>query len=218
MHFSIKRDFIMVFLFNALFVFLLIILGILSGTSFFWWVFFGIVFLLMVIYDTSVIFASCDLGEETLVFKTGMFRYDIPVNQIEKVEKSKNFYSSLAHSIDRIRILTIDEKGKQRVYYIAVDDNDKLMDLLNLRINKRKGIEQQTTTQENIIKNEVTSNENVVVESPSEETSKVEKKATAKKTTAKKSTSGATKKKSATAKKTTTKKSTASSKKTAKKE
>ena len=139
MHFSIKRDFILIFLFNALYVFVLLALALLAlmPDAWFFWVIFAIVFGIMVIYDTSVIFASCDLDDDKITFKTGIFKYEIPFSQIARVEKSKNLYSSLAHSIDRLRILTYDENGKQKVYYIAVNDNDKLMDIINLKINSK---------------------------------------------------------------------------------
>ncbi len=227
MHFSIKRDFILIFLFNAVYVFVLLALAFLGlmPDAWFFWVIFAIVFGLMVIYDTSVIFASCDIDDDKITFKTGIFRYEIPFNQIARVEKSKNLYSSLAHSVDRLRILTYDEKDKQQVYYIAVNDNDKLMDLINLKIGQKE--ENKNTSVNNNEKTEalhetepVVIEGNVVEEKTEVATTtpkeKVTKSTKAKKTTGDTSTkkvsstkkSTSTTKKSATTKKTSTKKTT----------
>ena len=223
MHFSIKRDFILIFLFNAVYVFVLLALAFLGlmPDAWFFWVIFAIVFGLMVIYDTSVIFASCDIDDDKITFKTGIFKYEIPFNQIARVEKSKNLYSSLAHSVDRLRILTYDEKGKQQVYYIAVNDNDKLMDLINLKIGQKE--ENKNTSVNNNEKTEVLHETepvviegNVVEEKTTTPKEKVTKTTKAKKTTGDTSTkkvsstkkSTSTTKKSATTKKTSTKKTT----------
>lgn len=223
MHFSIKRDFILIFLFNAVYVFVLLALAFLGlmPDAWFFWVIFAIVFGLMVIYDTSVIFASCDIDDDKITFKTGIFKYEIPFNQIARVEKSKNLYSSLAHSVDRLRILTYDEKDKQQVYYIAVNDNDKLMDLINLKIGQKE--ENKNTSVNNNEKTEalhetepVVIEGNVVEEKTTTPKEKVTKSTKAKKTTGNTSTkkvsstkkSTSTTKKSATTKKTSTKKTT----------
>ena len=223
MHFSIKRDFILIFLFNAVYVFVLLALAFLGlmPDAWFFWVIFAIVFGLMVIYDTSVIFASCDIDDDKITFKTGIFKYEIPFNQIARVEKSKNLYSSLAHSVDRLRILTYDEKDKQQVYYIAVNDNDKLMDLINLKIGQKE--ENKNTSVNNNEKTEalhetepVVIEGNVVEEKTTTPKEKVTKTTKAKKTTGDTSTkkvsstkkSTSTTKKSATTKKTSTKKTT----------
>ena len=223
MHFSIKRDFILIFLFNAVYVFVLLALAFLGlmPDAWFFWVIFAIVFGLMVIYDTSVIFASCDIDDDKITFKTGIFKYEIPFNQIARVEKSKNLYSSLAHSVDRLRILTYDEKDKQQVYYIAVNDNDKLMDLINLKIGQKE--ENKNTSVNNNEKTEalhetepVVIEGNVVEEKTTTPKEKVTKSTKAKKTTGDTSTkkvsstkkSTSTTKKSATTKKTSTKKTT----------
>lgn len=174
MHFSIKRDFILIFLFNALYVFVLFALALLAlmPDAWFFWVIFAIVFGIMVIYDTSVIFASCDLDDDKITFKTGIFKYEIPFSQIARVEKSKNLYSSLAHSIDRLRILTYDENGKQKVYYIAVNDNDKLMDIINLKINSKNENEKAEVNKNNN-SNEAENNEVSEVKAVEENTSEI---------------------------------------------
>lgn len=65
------------------------------------------------------------------MFKTGAFKYDIKIAEIQKVTKERNYYGSLSLSADRIRILTKNAEGKLKVYYISVVDNDKLFSILN---------------------------------------------------------------------------------------
>ncbi len=137
MEFKVKRDFASIFAWDAFLVFLL-----LFGIAFFFNVWVGIVVLLinislLTIYNTSIIFASCKIENNTLTFKTGMFKYNINLNTIKKVEKSTNYYPSLSMSVDRVRLLT-NTNGKEKVYYVSVLDNDKLIDLINNAIKKKE--------------------------------------------------------------------------------
>ena len=198
MHFSVKRDFISIFLLNAFFVLLICMTLFLTATTWFFWIIFGIIVIITIIYNSCVIFASCDLDDDYITFRTGMFKYVIPFSEISRVDKSKNIYSSLALSYDRLRVLTYNSQGKQKVYYIAVDDNDKLMDIINLKINSKNEAKNETIVETKDLNNQ---NNNVVVEEPQQISSTVEeKKETPKKqtTSSKKTTSSSTKKKAST--------------------
>ena len=211
MHFSVKRDFISIFLLNAFFVLLICMTLFLTATTWFFWIFFGIIVIITIIYNSCVIFASCDLDDDYIIFRTGMFKYVIPFNEISRVDKSKNIYSSLALSYDRIRVLTYNSQGKQKVYYIAVDDNDKLMDIINLKIGKKSEAKNEVIVETKNLDNQ---NNNVVVEEPQQTVGGAEeKKETPKKrTTSKKTTYTSTKKKASTT--TTRTKKSSSTKKT----
>ena len=174
MEFKVKRDFLLVFLINLVLAFILYFSYITAVL---------VVFLILAIggialFNTSVIFASCKINNEELVFKTGVFKYTIKLNTIAKVTPSKNAYGSLSLSFDRLRVLTVSE-GKQKVYYISVVDNEKLLSVLTPNQKTEKV-------------------EEAVTEPKAEET-----KTTAKKSTTKKAT---TTNKSDSTKKTTTKK------------
>lgn len=145
MEFKVKRDFISIFLWSAFLTFLLLV-----GIAFFFNVWVGLIVLLInltliAIYATSIIFASCKIENNTLLFRTGMFKYSINLNTIKKVEKAKNYYPSLSMSVDRVRLLT-NVDGKEKVYYVSVLDNDKLIDLITNSTKKKEAKPQETAT------------------------------------------------------------------------
>lgn len=189
MEFKVKRDFLPIYITNLCLALLLGLIFGLSANPIVLAVTIFIVVSVLTLYNTTVIFASCKLTEDALIFQAGIFKYTIKLNQIVKVTKSKNGFASLSLSYDRIRILTIDEKLNQKVYYVSVEDNDNLIELIS-PVKKVK------------------------VEQP--KTEEVELKPAAKKTTAKKTTKSTTTKKAAT-KKSTAKKTTTTKKTTTKK-
>lgn len=189
MEFKVKRDFLPIYITNLCLALLLGLIFGLSANPIVLAVTIFIVVSVLTLYNTTVIFASCKLTEDALIFQAGIFKYTIKLNQIVKVTKSKNAFASLSLSYDRIRILTIDEKLNQKVYYVSVEDNDNLIELIS-PVKKVK------------------------VEQP--KTEEVKLKPAAKKTTAKKTTKSTTTKKAAT-KKSTAKKTTTTKKTTTKK-
>lgn len=189
MEFKVKRDFLPIYITNLCLALLLGLIFGLSANPIVLAVTIFIVVSVLTLYNTTVIFASCKLTEDALIFQAGIFKYTIKLNQIVKVTKSKNGFASLSLSYDRIRILTIDEKLNQKVYYVSVEDNDNLIELIS-PVKKVK------------------------VEQP--KTEEVKLKPAAKKTTAKKTTKSTTTKKAAT-KKSTAKKTTTTKKTTTKK-
>ena len=218
MSFSVKRDFISIFAIEALLVLCMTVFGFASATSWFFWVFFGITFILFAIYNYSVICASCEMDDNHLVFRTGFFKYDIDLNKVTSVYKSKNFYGSLALSIDRLT-LHVNEDGKDKFYNISVQDNDKLLELINLRLEHNKNVKQnkpveQKISQEKAEEKTTEQVEEKATKSPAKKTTTTKKKSTTtKKSTATKSKS-TTAKKQSTTKKTTTKSSASKSSKT----
>lgn len=189
MEFKVKRDFLPIYITNLCLALLLGLIFGLSANPIVLAVTIFIVVSVLTLYNTTVIFASCKLTEDALIFQAGIFKYTIKLNQIVKVTKSKNGFASLSLSYDRIRILTIDEKLNQKVYYVSVEDNDNLIELIS-PVKKVK------------------------VEQP--KTEEVKLKPAEKKTTAKKTTKSTTTKKAAT-KKSTAKKTTTTKKTTTKK-
>lgn len=198
MEFKIKRDFLPIFIINLVLAFILVVPTIAFSNWIGYLIAFDVVILtIIVLYNTSVIFSSCKLENNTLYYKAGVFKYEIDLNTIKNVSLARNIHFSLALSLDRIRISTI-ENGKQKVYYISVCDNENLLSLL-----KPKKEEKVVETK--------------VEEKPAEE-KKAEEKATKTVKSAKKVTTTTKKapaKKPAT-KKTTTAKKTTTSKKVAK--
>ena len=130
MEFKVKRDFLLVFLINVLLVFLVCVTIPFAYNAWVFVVVFTICFAILAFYDTAVIFATCKVENDLLTFKTGVFSYKINLNTIVKVERTKNIYGSLALSCDRVRILT-NVDGKNKVYYVSVVDNEKLMSIIS---------------------------------------------------------------------------------------
>ncbi len=209
MEFKVKRDFIPIFLVNIL------MLLIAAGSIIFflhttgWLVIVTIVdALIFIFYNSSIIFARCTITEDKLIYRTGMFKYSIPLDKIAKVTKAKNYHMSLALSIDRVRILVVGETGKQCAYYVSVEDSKKFMAAIKPNPELKN------------VKDEVAIPLTEVKEEPKQEETKQEVKeevVTTPKTTTKTTATTkkpATKTTSATAKKTTTtKKTTSTSKK-----
>lgn len=130
MEFKVKKDFLLVFLVNVLLAFLVCIAIPFAYNTWVFIVVFTVCLAILVFYDTSVIFASCKVENDVLTYRTGVFSYKINLNTIVSVERSKNLYGSLALSCDRVRIVT-NLEGKNKVYYVAVCDNEKLMSVIS---------------------------------------------------------------------------------------
>ena len=104
MSFSVKRDFLSIFLIEAFMVFIIALTIFCTLTSWGFWIFVGIFIFIFLFYNFTVIFASCEMDDNHLIFKTGFFKYDIDLNTVKRVSKSKNIYKSLALSVDRLKI------------------------------------------------------------------------------------------------------------------
>ena len=197
MEFKVKRDFLPIFFVN---LGLLLLLGIalpFAYNAIVFTIVLAIVLSLIGFYNTAIIFASCKVENETLIFRTGVFKYVIKLSEIVKVTPANNYHCSLSLSRDRLRILTFDSEKNQKVYYVSVEDNENLASVINPTKKLAKAYEAfEKAVEEVEIKPAVTTT-----------TPKATK--TAKKTT--------TAKKPATTKKATTKKSTTSKKSTASK-
>ncbi len=190
MEFKVKRDFLPIYITNLCLSLLLGLIFGLSENPIVLAVTIFIVVSVLTLYNTTVIFASCKLTEDALIFQAGIFKYTIKLNQIVKVTKSKNAFASLSLSYDRIRILTIDEKLNQKVYYVSVEDNDNLIELISPA--KKVKIEQPKTEEVKL--------------KPAAKKTTTAKKTTKSTTTKKAATKKSTAKKTTTTKKTTTKK------------
>jgi len=200
MEFKVKRDFLPIFLVN---LGLLLLLGVAIPFAYNAAVFvvvLAIVLSLVGFYNTAVIFASCKIENETLIFRTGVFKYEIKLNQIVKVTPAHNHHCSLALSHDRLRILTYDSENNQKVYYVSVEDNEKLASVITPTKNVAKAFEAFEKAVEKV-ETQPAANVTATTEPVAE------KKPAAKKTTTTAVKKPATKK-ATTTKKTTTKKST----------
>ncbi len=214
MEFKVKRDFIPIFLINVI----LLLICACSIVFFLHWTGWLITVLIidllvLIIYNSSIIFARCTITEDKLIYQTGMFKYSIPLDKIAKVTKAKNFHVSLAPSIDRIRILVVGETGRQCAYYISVVDSRRLMNAIKPNP-ELKNVKDEIATPLTEIKEEP--KQEIKTEEVTE--TKEKEAVTTPKTTAK--SSSTTKKpaansttKKTTAKSTTAKKSTSTSKK-----
>lgn len=202
MEFKIKRDFLPIFIINLVLAFILVVPTIAFGNWVGYLIAFDVVILtIIVLYNTSVIFSSCKLENNTLYYRAGIFKYEIDLNTIKNVSLSRNIHFSLANSLDRIRISTL-ENGKQKVYYVSVCDNENLLSLLKPK------------KEEKVVETKI--EEKPAEEKKTEEkTTKTVKTTTKKPATTKKAPAKTTVKKPAT-KKTTTAKKTTTSKKVAK--
>ena len=206
MEFKVKRDFIPIFLINAL------MLLICACSVFFFIAIDNLGWLIIVIavdlfffvlYNTSVIFARCTLTEDKLIYRTGIFKYTMPVDKIAKITKARNYHLSLALSFDRIRVLVVGETGKQCVYYISVVDSNRLMKAIkptdpNIVENNREVKPEQPEAKTEEIAEKT---ENEVVTTPKTTT---KSSATTKKPATKSTSTKTTATKSTTAKKTST--------------
>ena len=115
MEFKVKRDFLYVFLIDAILAFLTcIFIPFVTESTWFFVLIMVVAFALLILFNTSVIFSSCKVENGTLTFKAGLFKYEIELNSIVKVERSKNIYGSLCVSYDRVRVLT-NKDGKNKV-------------------------------------------------------------------------------------------------------
>ena len=142
MEFKVKRSFLSIFVLNLVLVFLVCVSIPFAYNIWVFLVVFIICFGLLCLYNTSVIFASCKVEGNTLIYRTGVFKYEIDINTIQKVEKTRSYCPSLATSFDRIRIVT--KKGdKHGFYYISVVDSDKLIDILQNGTAPKKEVEKE---------------------------------------------------------------------------
>ena len=188
MEFKVKRDFLYVFLIDIVLAFLTcIFIPFVTESTWFFVIIMVVAFTLLVLFNTSVIFSTCKVDNELLTFKAGLFKYEIELKNIVKVERAKNIYGSLCVSHDRVRILT-NKDGKNKVYYVSVVNNDELIKVIEPKKQETK----VETTEKTEVKVAATKN------------------TTAKKTPAKKTTTTATKKttKTATTRNTASKKTT----------
>lgn len=137
MEFKVKRDYLLITLTNLLLLVLLFIpfVGLISdgAAPIFFFILFGIVLTTLVLFDTAVIFASCEVRSNVLVFRTGAFKHIIFLDTVISARKVLTVDGSLIVSMDRIKIHTI-EKDKLRTYYLSVVDNDKLLDMITANI------------------------------------------------------------------------------------
>lgn len=70
------------------------------------------------------------LNASSLVIKNGFLKWNIKVNTIERVEKTKDFDSSPALSLDRIRI-TYSHNGQRKSVMISPKDQDQFLSILS---------------------------------------------------------------------------------------
>lgn len=145
MEFKVKKDFLYVFLIDIVLAFLTcIFIPFVTESTWFFVIIMVIAAALLVLFNVSVIFSCCKIEDNTLTYRTGIFKYIINTKDIVKVERSKNIYCSLSLSIDRIRILT-NENGKNKVYYISVVNNDELLKAIEPKKATAKKVEEQPT-------------------------------------------------------------------------
>ena len=146
MEFKVKRDFLYVFLIDIVLAFLTcIFIPFVTESTWFFVIIMAVAFALLILFNTSVIFSSCKVENNTLTFKTGLFKYEIDLNTVVKAERAKNIYGSLCVSHDRVRILT-NKDGKNKVYYVAVVNNDELIKAIEPKKVEVKVEEPKTAT------------------------------------------------------------------------
>jgi len=143
MEFKVKKDFLYVFLIDIVLAFLTcIFIPFVTESTWFFVIIMVIAAALLVLFNLSVILSCCKIEDNTLTYRTGIFKYIINTKDIVKVERAKNIYCSLSLSIDRIRILT-NENGKNKVYYISVVNNDELLKAIEPKKATAEKVEEQ---------------------------------------------------------------------------
>ncbi|NCB48570.1 MAG: hypothetical protein EOM55_02980 [Clostridia bacterium] len=139
MEFKIKRDYLLITLSNLALLFLMFIpfVGLWSEyAAIFFLILFGIVLSIFILYNTAIIFASCELRNNVLVIKTGAFKKVIFLDKVVSVNKLNTIAGSLIFSRERIEIAT-ENKGKREYFYISVVDNEKLYSLISANLPKK---------------------------------------------------------------------------------
>jgi len=179
MEFKIKRDYLLITLSNLALLFLMFVpfVGLWSEyAAIFFLILFGIVLSIFILYNTAVIFASCELRSNVLVFRTGAFKKVIFLDKVVSAYRLTTISGSLIISTDRIELIT-EEKGKRKYYYVSVVDNEKLFSLVSANLPKKA----EKTAQEPVKKPEI-----VAETKPTVKTSSAKKPTVAKKTATKK--------------------------------
>lgn len=142
MEFKVRKDFLPIFLINLLLIFTFVcsVFFFASDRVHIGWLILAVAIntFFITIYNMSIICTYCRIDESTLAFRTGVFYHDIKLRHIAKVEKSTNLHSSIAPSIHRIRIVTVNDRNKLRVFYVSVMDSDKLISMLPQNPDKLK--------------------------------------------------------------------------------
>ncbi len=204
MEFKVKKDFLPIFITNLILLFVLIVPTIAFANWLGYLIIFDVIIAsIIVLYNTSLIFTSCRLENNTLTYQAGLFKYVIDIKSITKVTSEKNIHFSLAQSSDRIRILIKNNENKQKIYYISVCDKANLISFLK----PTKNVEPAPTKAEEIKIEEKTAETKEVEATAKKPVTK--KVSTVKKTTNKKpATKATTTKKASTTKTTSTKKAT----------
>ena len=148
MEFKVKRDYLLIVLANLVLIFLMFIpfVGLWSEVPIFFLILFGVVLSVFILYNTAVIFASCELRSNVLVFKTGAFKRVIFLDKVASATRLNTIAGSLIVSMDRIEIIT-QEKKKRAYHYVSVVDNEKLLSLITANLPKKAEKPVQETAQ-----------------------------------------------------------------------
>lgn len=166
MEFKIKRDYLLICLSNLALLFLMFIpfVGLWSEyAAIFFLILFGVVLSIFILYNTAIIFASCELRNNVLLIKTGVFKKVVFLDKVVSASKIKTIAGSLIFSTERLEIVT-EEKGKRKYYYIAVVDNEKLFSLVSANLPKKAEKVEKTV--------QVTNKKPVVKKTPKKATTK----------------------------------------------
>lgn len=185
MEFKVKRDFLLILFTNLVLIFLLFVpfLGLGTEAAIFFLIIFGIVLTILIMFDTAAIFASCELQNNVLVFKTGAFKKVIFLDKMIEARRVNTITGSFIISTDRIEIVTL-ENGKRVYYYVSVVDNEKLFDLISANLPKKAPVVAENANEE---KAEVAKKETVAKKTVGKKSAKKPAEKKAEKTVAKKS-------------------------------
>jgi hypothetical protein len=185
MEFKVKRDFLLILFTNLVLIFLLFVpfLGLGTEAAIFFLIIFGIVLTILIMFDTAAIFASCELQNNVLVFKTGAFKKVIFLDKMIEARRVNTITGSFIISTDRIEIVTL-ENGKRVYYYVSVVDNEKLFDLISANLPKKAPVVAENANEE---KAEVAKKETVAKKTVGKKSAKKPAEKKAKKTVEKKS-------------------------------
>lgn len=142
MEFKVKRDYLLITVINMALLFLLFVpfVGLFTEykeTAIFFFILFGIVLTVLVLYNTSIIFSSLELRDNVLVFRSGAFKKVIFLDKLVSATRVNTLAGSFYLATDRIELIAL-EKEKRVYYYVSAVDNEKLFELVSAKLPKKQ--------------------------------------------------------------------------------
>lgn len=198
MEFKVKRDYLIITIVNMALLFLMFVpfVGLFTEykeAAIFFFILFGFVLALFILYNTAVIFSSLELQDNVLLFRSGAFKKVVFLDKLVSVTKLNTLAGSLFLSTKRIELIVM-EKEKRVYYYVSAVDNEKLFELLSAKLPKKHVSMPEAKVEKLEGKKETVSKKVTTVKTAKKPTSTAKKPVAKKATTTKKTATSSTKK------------------------